>query len=139
MLRAPWSGSGAALLCLSLLFVATPGPAAQGSRSAQVDALFASLEGKPVPGAAVLVVRDGVVVHRAAYGLANVELGVPNTPETVFRIASVTKQFTAMAILQLCERGKLRLDDRLAAVLPGFPGRRSDHGPSGAHAHGGLA
>jgi CubicO group peptidase (beta-lactamase class C family) len=44
----------------------------------------------------VLVVRDGVVVHRAAYGLANVELGVPNTPETVFRIASVTKQFTAM-------------------------------------------
>jgi CubicO group peptidase (beta-lactamase class C family) len=69
----------------------------------------------------VLVVRDGVVVHRAGYGLANVELGVPNRPETVFRIASVTKPFTAMAILQLCERGKLRLDDRLAPYFPDFP------------------
>ncbi len=121
MLGAPWSGPVAALLCLCLLFAATPAPAARESRLAQVDALFASLEGKPVPGAAVLVVRDGAVIHRAAYGLANVELGVPNSPETVFRIASVTKQFTAMAILRLCEQGKLKLDDRLAGFFPDFP------------------
>jgi CubicO group peptidase (beta-lactamase class C family) len=121
MRRAGWLHLGEALLCLGILFVTTPVPAARENRSPQVDALFASLEGKPAPGAAVLVVRDGAVVHRAAYGFANVELGVPNSPETVFRIASVTKQFTAMAILQLCARGKLRLDDRLAPFFPDFP------------------
>ena len=110
------------LLCLCLLSGMALAPSARENRSPQVDALFAPLDGKQTPGAAVLVVRDGAVVHRAAYGLANVELGVPNRPETVFRIASVTKTFTAMAILQLCERGRLGLDDRLSRFLPEFPG-----------------
>lgn len=111
-----------ALFCLCLLSGMVLMPSARENRVLQIDALFASLEGKQTPGAAVLVVRDGMVVHRAAYGLANVELGVPNTPETVFRIASVTKPFTAMAVLQLCERGRLGLDDRLSRFLPDFPG-----------------
>ena len=111
-----------ALLCLCVLSVMTIVPSARENRSPQVDALFASLDGKQAPGAAVLAVRDGTVVHRAAYGLASLELGVPNRPDTVFRIASVTKPFTATAILQLCERGKLALDDRLFRFLPDFPG-----------------
>ena len=106
--------------CLSLFIAAAPLPA-QDPHLPQVDALFAAIEGKQLPGAAVLAVRDGKLIHRAAYGLANVELGVPNRPETIFRIASLSKQFTAVAILQLVERGQLSLDDRLARFYPDFP------------------
>ena len=90
-------------------------------RLPQVDALFTAVYGKPLPGAAVLAVRDGKIIHRAAYGLASVELDVPNRPETVFRIASLSKQFTALAVLQLCDQGKLSLDDRLSRFYPDFP------------------
>jgi D-alanyl-D-alanine carboxypeptidase len=60
---------------------------------------------------AVLVAKEGKPVFRKAYGPANAEWDIPNTPDTKFRIGSITKQFTAMAILQLVEAGKLKLDD----------------------------
>jgi CubicO group peptidase (beta-lactamase class C family) len=69
----------------------------------------------------VLVARDGKVVLDRGYGMANVELDVPNTPATKFRLGSITKQFTAAAILLLEERGKLKLDDRLKTYLPDVP------------------
>lgn len=69
----------------------------------------------------VLVARDGAVVLDKAYGLANVEWDIPNTPATKFRLGSVTKQFTAAAILLLEERGKLKLDDRVKSYLPDSP------------------
>lgn len=73
------------------------------------------------PGAAVIVVREGKVIFRKGYGLANVELGVPVEPDMVFRLGSVTKQFTAVAILMLAEQGKLSLDDDLTKFLPDYP------------------
>ncbi len=73
------------------------------------------------PGAAVIVVRDGKVVLRKGYGRANMELGVPVEPDMVFRIGSVTKQFTAVAILMLVEQGKLSLDDDITKFLPDYP------------------
>ena len=73
------------------------------------------------PGAAVAVVQDGVVVHRQGYGLANLEWQIPIQPDTVFRLASITKQFTATAILMLQEQGKLRVDDPLTKFLPTYP------------------
>jgi CubicO group peptidase (beta-lactamase class C family) len=73
------------------------------------------------PGAAVIVVRDGRVIFRKGYGLANVELGVPIEPDMVFRLGSITKQFTAVAILMLAEQGKLSLDDDLTKFLPDYP------------------
>lgn len=73
------------------------------------------------PGASALVVRDGKVVLRKGYGLANVELGVPNSPESVFELGSVTKQFTGAAILLLAEQGKVKLDDEITKYLPDFP------------------
>lgn len=73
------------------------------------------------PGAAVIVVREGKVVFRKGYGLANVELGVPVEPDMVFRLGSVTKQFTAVAILMLAEQGKLSLNDDLTKFLPDYP------------------
>lgn len=70
---------------------------------------------------AILVARDGKPVISKAYGKANYELDVPNTPDTVFQIASLTKQFTAAAILQLQEQGKLRTSDRVCQYLDDCP------------------
>jgi CubicO group peptidase (beta-lactamase class C family) len=69
----------------------------------------------------VLVARDGKIVFDKAYGMANLELDVPNTPDTKFRLGSITKQFTAAAILLLEERGKLKIDDRVKTYLPDAP------------------
>lgn len=70
---------------------------------------------------AVLVARQGRILLKKGYGLADRELGLANTPQTRFHIASLTKQFTAMAILQLQERGKLKVTDRISSHLAGCP------------------
>ncbi len=81
---------------------------------------FLAYEGA-VPGASVLVLHDGETVLRKSFGLAQVEDGSQATPETSYRLASVTKQFTAMAILLLEERKQLSLDAPLHRFLPEFP------------------
>lgn len=63
---------------------------------------------------AILVARDGKPVFREGFGLANREWGIPNTPDTIFRLGSITKQFTAASILQLAEAGKLGIDDKVS-------------------------
>lgn len=73
------------------------------------------------PGAAVLVRQGGETILRKGYGLAQLDFAVPVAPEQVFEIGSVTKQFTAAAILRLAEQGQLGLDDPLAKYLPDFP------------------
>ena len=70
---------------------------------------------------AVLVARDGAAVLDKGYGMANLEWNVPNAPNTKFRLGSITKQFTAAAILLLEERGKLKVDDRIKTYLPDIP------------------
>lgn len=69
----------------------------------------------------VLVAKDGVPILNKGYGMANYELNVPNTPKTVFHIASITKQFTAMAIMLLQERGKLSVHDSIGKYLDNCP------------------
>lgn len=86
--------------------------------SAQIDALFESVVAENSPGAAVMVIRDGEILHAQGYGLANIEEGTPITPQSAFRLASVSKQFTAMAIMILAERGQLDYDDKLVEYLP---------------------
>src|SRR6476659_3891554 len=82
--------------------------------AAKVDEVVRyEMEKRQTPGVAVAVVKDGRVVLAKGYGLANVELQVPVKTETVFQIASVTKQFTAAAIMMLVESGKLTLDDKV--------------------------
>ncbi|HET7041652.1 MAG TPA: serine hydrolase domain-containing protein, partial [Gemmatimonadales bacterium] len=85
-----------------------------------VDSLFAAYAAPGAPGAAVLVVHDTTVRIRT-YGLADVATGAPVTPTTDFRLASLTKQFTATAILLLVNDGKLSLNDRLVDRVPGLP------------------
>lgn len=73
------------------------------------------------PGASLAVMKNNEIVHSAGYGLANVEWGIPNTPTTVFRIASITKQFTAIAIMMLAEEGKLSPEDSITKFLSDYP------------------
>ena len=74
-----------------------------------------------IPGVSIAIVQDGKVVLAKGYGLANVELSVPATEHTVYQLASVTKTFTATAIMMLVEEGKLRLDDKITERLPDLP------------------
>ena len=87
---------------------------------ARVDQLMSRYDGN-VPGASLLVIRDGKPLVRRSYGLANVEDRTVATPTTNYRLASVTKQFTAASILLLAEERKLNLDDSLRKWLPGLP------------------
>lgn len=86
-----------------------------------VDSLFADFNGPATPGAAVLVAMDGRLLVSKGYGLADLDARTPVTPHTNFRLASVTKQFTAMATMLLVQDGKLRLDETLTDIFPGFP------------------
>jgi CubicO group peptidase (beta-lactamase class C family) len=82
---------------------------------------MASLAKKDGFSGAVLVMKDGQPLLREGYGKASYELDVPNTPETKFRLGSITKQFTAMAIMILAERGKLSPDDPISKHLENAP------------------
>ncbi|MGA2531438.1 MAG: serine hydrolase domain-containing protein [Candidatus Aminicenantales bacterium] len=92
-----------------------PGP--EPSLESKVDALFSKWNTLDSPGAAVAIVKDGLVIYRKGFGCAQLEYGVPITPSTVFHVASVSKQFTAMAITMLEEQGKLSADDDIRKYL----------------------
>ena len=85
-----------------------------------IDKLFPYLDAK-TPGAVVVLVNHGKVIARRAYGAADVELGVKMSAEQRFRIASISKQLTAVAILQLVDAGKLALDQPIHSYLPDAP------------------
>src|SRR3954464_9457163 len=84
---------------------------AAGEKSVVDAYVRAQMDRLHVPGLSLAVVKDGVVVYENAYGLANVELNVPVTSDAVFQIQSITKTFTAGAVMMLVEEGKVGLDD----------------------------
>ena len=86
-----------------------------------IDTLIKKAYKRDAPGATVIVTRRGKVLFRRAYGMANLELGVPLQPEMVLRLGSITKQFTAVAILMLAEQNKLALADEITRFLPDYP------------------
>jgi len=86
-----------------------------------IDALFAEYTGRYVPGASVIVIQDGRGVLSRAYGMADLEHGVPATTRTDYRLASLTKQFTAMAIMLLVKDGKIGYDLPARDLLPELP------------------
>ena len=87
----------------------------------QIDQKISETYPADGPGVAVLVVKGGKVLYRKGYGKANLEMDLPMKPEYVFRIGSITKQFTACAILQLAEAGKLSLSDPITRFIPDYP------------------
>jgi len=100
-----------------------PAPAqlSDAAASAEFDKIFQEHYKADGPGAAVLVAKKGKIIYQKAIGKADLELEVPLRPDHVFRIGSVTKQFTAAAILRLAEEGKLALEDELTKFIPDYP------------------
>ena len=118
--------SALVLALVALVLVRTDRPLADprrdsGKAADKVDALMAPWSKGDTPGAAIIVIKDGQILLKKGYGLANLETKQPIDPDTAFLLASVTKQFTAMAIMILAERGKLRYEDTLSSFFPEFP------------------
>ena len=116
----------AALAASALISISACRQAPAESENTRVDKLFAAWTGQDTPGCAVGISRNGAVVYEHGYGMANLELSVPVTPDTVFAVASVTKSFTAMSVLLAAEQGKLSLDDEIQKYIPEWRDR-DDH------------
>jgi CubicO group peptidase (beta-lactamase class C family) len=99
----------------------TPPLADADAAAGKADEFLAQWDAKDLPGGAVGVVKDGRLVYRRAFGMANLEYDVPNAPSTLFNLASASKPFTAMCIALLAERGKLSLDDDIRKYVPEIP------------------
>src|SRR3954454_1572455 len=105
-----------------LLLLFAPAAFAAGLLSDRVDAIGRkAIADHRAPGLAIGVMRGGKIVFAKGYGLADIENHVPVTVHSAFAIASVTKNMTAAAILQLAGRGALSLDDDVGKFLPDFP------------------
>lgn len=91
------------------------------SLEAKVDRVFAEWDKPDSPGAALSVIRDGEIIYKRGYGIANLEYDIPIAPTTIFDIASVSKQFAGFAIATLLHEGKLSLDDDIRMHLPDVP------------------
>jgi len=91
----------------------------------ELKALTDKLAGADIFSGAVLLAKDGVPIFKGAYGMANKDFNAPNRSDTKFNLGSMNKMFTAVAIAQLVERGKLSFDDPLSKFLPDFPDKAS--------------
>jgi CubicO group peptidase (beta-lactamase class C family) len=111
------TASRLALVALGALFLTGMNSDRAGD---QVDVLMQRYRGS-VPGVSVLVLRNGKAVVRRSYGFADLERRTVATPQTNYRLASVTKQFTAASVLLLAQQGKLSISDRLKRWLPSLP------------------
>ena len=108
------------MLAVCASCASTGGSGVRGIDAPAVDTLFRAYTGA-VPGASIAVIRDGEVLLRRGYGLAELASRAPVTPTTDFRLASLSKQFTATAIMLLVKDGKLRYDQPVAELLPELP------------------
>ncbi|MGZ3821058.1 MAG: serine hydrolase domain-containing protein, partial [Mucilaginibacter sp.] len=87
----------------------------------KIDSLFKQWDNTTGPGFAIGIVRNDSLIYAKGYGMANLEYSLPITPETIFHMASVSKQFTAYSIVLLARQGKLNLDDDIRKYLTWFP------------------
>jgi len=93
----------------------------RAGNAAKIDQFFAQWDRADSPGAAVLIVKDGAVVYLHGYGCADLEHRIPITPQTLFDVASVAKQFTGLSVAMLVQQGKFSLDDDIHKHLPDVP------------------
>lgn len=91
------------------------------SLSKKVDAIFAEYDKTNSPGCALAILKDGKIMYKRGYGMSNMEYNIAITPTSVFHIASISKQFTAAAIVRLSLEGKLSLDDDIRKYIPEVP------------------
>jgi len=119
---AVFAGKSALAVAASMAMAgAAPAAAVPADLAAQADAYLEAAWPADGPGAAVIITDDGRTVYARGRGLADLEARTPITPDSVFRLGSITKQFTAAIVLQLVQEGRLSLDDPVAKFLPGYP------------------
>lgn len=107
-----------------LLLTCTYGQSKQNKQlEKKLDELLSAKFPQSNPGCEVLVAKKGEIIYKKTFGSANLELNVPVKPDMVFNLASITKQFTAAAVLQLVEQNKLSLYDSIQKFLPDFPSK----------------
>lgn len=110
-------------ILLAILSCATENSNSSGSLKNSIDSLSTSYVDPHSPGFSILIMKQGKELVRQGYGLANLELSVPNDPKFVYKIGSLTKQFTATAILKLEEEGKLDLQGSIQKYLGDYPNK----------------
>ncbi|MDQ3473877.1 MAG: serine hydrolase [Acidobacteriota bacterium] len=112
------------MACALLVFISQGGALAQQqaakTKSAKIDEVMNLANKYRLFNGSVLVAENGKVIYKKGVGLANMEWNIPNTPETKFRLGSITKQFTATLILQLVDQGKVKLDGKISDYLPDY-------------------
>src|ERR1700755_1785235 len=106
---------------LALALYLTAACVAQTPGKEELSSIFAGFQRPDTPGCAVGVESPGTETWKAAWGMADLEHGVPNTPTTVLEAGSVSKQFTAAATLILVERGQISLEDDVRKYFPELP------------------
>lgn len=106
---------------LTVLFLNSKSTAYAQNVVSKIDSLLEAKYPSDAPGGDFLIAKNGNVIYKKAFGLANLELNVPMTTDNVFEIGSMTKQFTAVSILMLLEQGKLDLNDEITKFLPDYP------------------
>src|SRR5258705_11524280 len=107
-----------------LLLLAVTSALVQGAEQSlgeRVDKVFAKWSSSSSPGCAVSVIKDGQIVYKRGYGMADLDHDIPITPQTVFHVASISKQFTAASIILLAQEGKISLDDEVRKYVPELP------------------
>ena len=109
------------LLCTAWPLAAQRAPGSRAPEEARTDSVFRAFDRSDGPGCSVGVFRNGAIRYARGYGMANLELGVANSPHTVFDVGSVSKQFTAMSILLLQKDGKLNIDESVRKYIPELP------------------
>jgi CubicO group peptidase (beta-lactamase class C family) len=122
---APAAALAIAMMASSVapLAAQTPARESAGDRPApdRIDAVFARYDAPDSPGCALAVVQNGAIVYQRGYGSANLDYGIPNGPDMVYYVGSVSKQFTAAAVALLAEEGRISLDDDVRRYFPELP------------------
>ena len=121
MLGAVTRRTAMAAMAAGGIFAAAPSQAQPADLQARADAYVERTWPADGPGGAVIITRGGRTIYARGRGLANVETRTPITPDTVFRMGSITKQFTSSVIMQLVQEGRIRLDDPVSRFLPDYP------------------
>src|SRR5258706_11944423 len=115
-----------AVVLAALTVLAFQGAALAQDKGRKIDELTSLYNKYGQFNGSVLVADNGKVIFKKGFGLANMEWSIPNQPDTKFRLGSVTKQFTAMLIVQLAAENKLKLDAPISTYLPDYPKKNGD-------------
>lgn len=109
-----------ALIVCTMVLLAFQSSVIAQDKAAKIDEVMTAANKYRLFNGSVLVAENGKVIYKKGLGLAQMEWNIPNTPDTKFRLGSITKQFTAALVLQLVEQGKVKLDGKVSDYLPAY-------------------